>query len=167
MRAAAGSPNPRRLTPAQAILWGALVVGSLDALDAIVFFGLRSRVRPSRIFQSIASGLLGPSSFQGGFATVALGVLLHYSIACGIVTTFFLLSRRLPVLTRHAVIAGLLYGPAVYVVMNYVVIPLSAARSGTPAAAVLVNGLLIHLFGVGLPSALVARAAGPGSGQAG
>ena len=47
----------------RAILWGTLAVGTLDALDAIVFFGLRG-VTPLRIFQSIASGLLGRAAYQ-------------------------------------------------------------------------------------------------------
>jgi len=33
------------------------------------------------------------------------------------------------------------------------------ARAGTPPLPVVVNGVLIHMFGVGLPAALFARAA--------
>ena len=62
-------------------------------------------------------------------------------------------------LTRHAVISGLLYGVVAYTLMNLVVLPLSAAGRPTFPLPVLVNGLLIHMFGVGLPSALFARAA--------
>jgi hypothetical protein len=50
-----------------------LVVGALDAIDAVVFFGLRG-VTPIRIAHSIAAGLLGRAAFQGGLATAALGV---------------------------------------------------------------------------------------------
>ena len=56
-------------------------------------------------------------------------------------------------------ISGLLYGVVAYAVMNLVVVPLSAAGRSTFSLPVLVNGLLIHAFGVGLPSALFARAA--------
>ena len=150
---------PRRLSAAQAILYGTLVVGTLDAIDAIVFFGLRSGVRPIRIFQSIASGLLGRASFQGGLKTAALGLLLHYFIAFGIVVTYFLVSRRVRMLTRHPVVCGLLYGVAAYGVMNFIVLPLSKAGPPSLPSPVLVNGLLIHVFGVGLPSALFATAA--------
>ncbi len=151
-----------RLSGPQAILYGTLVVGTLDALDAIVFFGLRSGAQPIRIFQGIASGLLGPAARQGGLPAAALGVALHYFIAFGIVLAYFLVSRRARLLTRHPVIGGLLYGLVVYAVMNLVVIPLSRIGGPTmPAPPVLANGLLIHLFGVGLPSALVARAAQP------
>jgi asparagine N-glycosylation enzyme membrane subunit Stt3 len=149
---------PGSLTAARAVAWGALVVGSLDALDAIVFFGLRG-VQPLRIFQSIASGLLGRAAFQGGAATAALGIALHFFIAAGIVVTFYLASRRLRWLLQHPVIIGLLYGLVVYAVMNYVVLPLSAAGRGSVSTPVFVNGLLIHAFGVGLPTALFVRAA--------
>jgi hypothetical protein len=151
-----------RLSATQAILYGTLVVGTLDALDAIVFFWLRSGARPYRIFQGIASGLLGPAARQGGLQTAAIGVGLHFFIAFGIVVTYFLVSRRVPLLTRRPIVCGLLYGVVAYAVMNLVVIPLSRIGGPTmPAAPVLANGLLIHLFGVGLPAALFARAASP------
>jgi hypothetical protein len=150
----------RTLGPVRAIVYGALVVGALDLLDALVFFGLRSGAAPIRICQSIAGGLLGRAAFQGGAGTAALGVALHFFIATCIVVTFYLASLRLPVLVRHAVIAGLLYGLAVYGVMNYIVIPLSALGGRGPfVLPVFINGLLLHAFGVGLPAALFVRAA--------
>jgi len=146
------------LTAAQAILYGTLVVGALDALDAIVFFGLRG-VAPVRIFHSIAAGLLGRSAFQGGLATAALGVCLHFFIAFLIVSVFYAASLAAPVLTRHPVTAGIVYGIAVYFVMNYVVLPLSAAGRGPFVLPVFINGILIHALGVGVPSAWFARLA--------
>ena len=149
-------PSGKRLTPAQAILFGTLTVGVLDILDAFIFFGLRG-VAPIRILQSIASGLLGREAYSGGLTTAALGTLLHFFIAFVVVVTYYLASRRLPFLTRRPWLFGPLYGLLVYAVMNLVVLPLSAAVTGPPpAGAALVNGLLIHAFGVGLPSALFA-----------
>ena len=149
-----------RLRATQAILYGTLTVGTLDALDAIVFFWLRSGAPPLRIFQGIASGLLGPAARHGGLKTAAVGVALHYFIAFGIVVTYVLVSRRVALLTRHPVVCGLFYGLVAYAVMNLVVIPLSKIGGPTlPAATVLANGLLMHMFGVGLPAALFARAA--------
>jgi uncharacterized membrane protein len=145
-------------SPARVILTGALVVGTLDLTDALIFFGLRG-VQPMRVPQSIASGLLGRSSFSGGIPTALLGVLLHYFIAFGIVTTYYVASRKTPALTRDPVTCGIAYGILVYCVMNLVVVPLSAAGHGQPSMPVFVNGVLIHMFGVGLPSALVARRA--------
>ena len=104
--------------------------------------------------------MIGPAARTGGLKTAALGVFLHYFIAFGIVLTYFLVSRRVRLLTRHPVICGLLYGIVAYAVMNLVVLPLSKVGGPSmPALPVLANGLLIHMFGVGLPSALFARAA--------
>ena len=145
------------MTARRAALIGGLVVGVLDIADAFIFFGFRG-VSPVRILQSIASGLLGRAAFSGGLRTAALGLVLHFFIATVIATVFVLASTRMRWLTRAPLVTGPLYGLAVWLVMNFVVIPLSAA--GTPAfrTVVVVNGLLIHMLGVGLPSALFARA---------
>lgn len=148
----------RGLSMGRAIAYGALAVGILDILDAFVFFGLRG-VAPIVILQSIASGVLGRLAYQGGLGTATLGLVLHFFIAFSIVTTYVLASRRLTALARRPFVYGPLYGILVYGVMNLVVVPLSAAAVGPKTWPVVVNGILIHLFGVGLPSALAARAA--------
>jgi hypothetical protein len=142
----------------RAIVYGGIVVGTLDLLDAVIFFGARG-VPAIRIFQSIAAGVLGRASFQGGWHSAVLGIVLHFVIACLIVTVFCLLSRQLPVLLERPLLSGILYGVAAYFVMNYAVIPLSATSRGAFAWPPFINGLLIHAFGVGVPSALFARLA--------
>ena len=145
----------RSLSSGQALTLGTAIVGCADALDAMLFFGLRNGLPPGRIFQSIASGLLGQASHAGGTPAVALGVLLHFTIACAIVTTYFLVSRKLDFLRRRPIACGILYGLAVFAVMNLIVLPLSAiGRVPQFSGPSLANGLLIHAFGVGLPSAL-------------
>lgn len=151
-----------RVTPVRAVALGGLVVGTLDILDAFLFFGLRFGVAPSRILHSIAAGLIGrDAAIAGGMATAALGLALHFFIAMTIVTVFYLAARRAPALARRPLVTGPLYGLAVYAVMNYIVIPLSAApgAGGIPPTPVLVNGLLIHIFGVGIPAVFFARLA--------
>jgi len=151
----------RTLTPARAIAYGGLTVGVLDALDAIVFFGLRNGIGPVRIFKGSAGGLLGrEAALAGGWPTALLGVALHFTIATTIVAVFYLLSRRFQFLTRRPLVWGPVYGVAVYLTMNLVALPFSALPgTGLPQAVpVLLNGLLIHIVGVGTPSALFARA---------
>ena len=145
------------MRPLRAIVTGTLIVGTLDALDAIVFFGLRNGATPKRIFQSIAFGLLGRSTYNDGPASASLGVAIHYFVACGIVVTYLALSKRIGVLTRHPFVCGSIYGVGVYFFMNLVVIPLSAIGPQRFVPGPLVNGLLIHVFGIGIPTALVAR----------
>ena len=75
---------------------------------------------------------------------------------------FYLASKVIPALTRHAVIAGLFYGFLIYAVMNLVVLPLSAyPRKVTFPLLVLVTGLLVHMFCIGLPISLAARRTKP------
>jgi hypothetical protein len=158
MTSAVIAANRAMWTPARALLLGGLTVGVLDGLDALIFFGLRG-VPPARLFQGIASGLLGRSAFAGGMATAFLGVLLHFFIAFAVVTIYHVAARRLPGLTDRPWIYGPLYGLLVYAVMSFVVVPLSAIGARSPSTGVLLNGLLIHALGVGLPAALSARAA--------
>ena len=152
----------RSLSPARAIWYGTLAVGTIDLLDAFVFFYLRSGARPTAILHSIASGLLGPAAARsGGLSTAALGVFLHFLIAFIIVSIYFLASRRIPILRSRPVLCGLAYGVLAYFVMTYIVVPLSNARSGGPfVLPVFINGILIHAFGVGLPSASFAARVG-------
>ena len=145
-------------SPLRAILLGGLIVGALDGLDAIIFFGLRG-VSTIRIFQAIAAGLLGPEAFQGGLATAALGVVLHYTIATTIVAVAYLLARRFPTLTTRPILVGACYGVGVWLVMSYLVVPLSAANGAARTAPVVINGIMIHIVGVGIPAWLVARKA--------
>ena len=147
------------MTLKRAVFTGGLVVGVLDGLDAVIFFGLRG-VRPIRIFQAIASGLLGRAAFTGGLPTALLGVLCHFIVATSIVAVYVAASRKLEILRRQPIAAGMAYGVLAWLVMNYVVIPLSAVTPGGPKPlAVVVNGLLIHMFGVGIPAGMAARRA--------
>ncbi|HEX6370910.1 MAG TPA: hypothetical protein VF006_18470 [Longimicrobium sp.] len=147
-----------RITPGRALLYGTLVVGTLDILEVIVFVGMRG-VPPVRVLQSVASGVLGRGAYQGGLPAALLGTLLHFTIAFAAVALYQVASRRFGFLTRHPLVWGPLYGVGVWLVMNLIVVPLSAAAIGSPTPASIINGLLIHALGVGLPSALFARAA--------
>lgn len=139
------------------ILYGTLVVGTLDLLDAFIFFGLRSGATPGRILQSIASGVYGRSASKMGIHSMGAGFLLHYFIAFLIVAIFYALSRAMPFLRKQWLVSGIVYGIAAYFVMNDAVLPLSAAGRGPFVLPVFINGILIHALGVGLPSAWFAR----------
>jgi hypothetical protein len=141
------------------ILYGGLIAGTLDLSAAFISSWLRAGVGPVRVMQSIASGLLGAAAFTGGATSAALGVLLHFLIATVATAVFYFASRTLRFLVKQPITAGLLYGVAVYVFMNFVVIPLSAVprRGGTPPLSGRIIGLLIIMFCVGLPIALIVR----------
>jgi hypothetical protein len=133
-----------------------LLVGTLDILDAIIFYGLRG-VSATRILQGIASGLIGRSAFTQGARSAALGMLLHFFIATTWAAIYLLASRRLP-LSRHPWLYGTLYGIIVYIVMNYVVLPLShVGLRPLPPLVPLLNGVGALIVCIGLPLAFISR----------
>ncbi len=141
------------------ILWGGLLAGLGDLTFAFVYYGLRGAT-PVRILHSVASGLVGARSFTGGAATAVLGLVLHFSIAFGAATVYYLASRRIPLLLEHAAVCGLIYGIVVYAVMNAVVLPLSALpNKPSYPLGVLIPSVLGHMVLVGLPIALSIRRA--------
>jgi hypothetical protein len=102
-------------------LLGGIIAGTLDIGAA----SLINSAKPTRILQVIASGLLGKSAFADD-STVALGLVLQWAMSIIIASIFVFAVQWRPVLKRHWVKAGFVYGIAVFIVMNYVVLPLSA-----------------------------------------
>ena len=140
-----------------AIFWGGLWCGVLDITQACLAWWVQSGVTPTRIFQSVAAGVLGRAAFQGGWRTAALGLALHFFIAFSAAAVYYAASRKIKFLTEHAIIAGLLFGEAVFWFIRYVVIPLSATTSGPFSMATLLTGPIGHMFFVGLPISLAVR----------
>ena len=154
-----GSDHKPSLTAGEALLWGTLTTAMLDGLEVATVCALRG-IAPQRAFQAIAAGLLGrPAAFAGGAATTALGVGLLVSI-CAVITAIYLVaSRRLIRLRRYPWRWGAAYGAVVFLVMNFVVVPLSrAAPAGPRQPLLLANCLAACILCVGIPAALFARA---------
>lgn len=139
----------------ETILFGGAVAGALDLLDAFVVFGYLG-VSPIRILQSIASGAFGAEAFEGGAATAAAGAAFHFLIALIAATVYYAAARKMRLLVVRPFLCGLAYGVGVFVVMQYIVLPLSAYRVRPLSWSLIANGVLIHAFGVGLPIALAA-----------
>ena len=140
------------------ILYTGLTAGMLDITAAFTNTWLHGRGLIV-VVQSIAGGLLGRSAYQGGLKTAALGLVLHFIIATIWGAVYYAASLKLPLLTRRAVPCGLFYGVVVYLVMYGVVLPLSALRVPplNQAPTAMLTSVLIHMFCVGLPIALMVR----------
>ena len=139
---------------------GGLLIGLFDLIFAFTFYGLILGVPLLRIFQTVAGGVLGrPRAYAGGVPTFLLGIVLHFVVATCIATVYYLATLVLPVLIRHPVVSGLIYGVVAYFGMKYIVTPLSAigARGTLPRLPILITELIGHALLVGLPVALVAR----------
>jgi hypothetical protein len=144
------------------ILWIGLVAGTLDITENIVFNAFRG-ITPWRIFQFIGSGLIDGRSFQLGWASVGLGVLIHYAIALIWTAIFYIAATEFNfnVLLRRPILSGLLYGMLVYAIMNFIVLPLSAVPPRPSAATIAgrVNAVLALMFCIGMPVALLVKRA--------
>jgi hypothetical protein len=142
------------LHAAGTVFWAGLVCGALDITAAFVTWAPQG-VRPGRVLQGIASGLLGPRSFALGWPTALLGGALHYFIAFSAATLFYLASRRISFLADWPILSGPLYGVAVYAVMYWIVIPLSHLHPRPFSWTATVIAILTHMVCVGLPIAIV------------
>jgi len=115
-------------------------------------------VPPYRILQSVASGILGQRTYALGWQSATLGLFLHFLIAFGAATVYWIASRHIRFLIDRPILAGLIYGECVYLFMNFVVVPLSAIHHFPKfTLPQILTGPIGHTILVGLPIALMAR----------
>lgn len=107
----------------RAIVIGGLVAGTLDIGAA----ALISRVSPVLIAHYIATGAMGKAALSAGASAAYLGVVLQWLMSIVIAAVYWLVTARLPRLREQWWLGGLLAGPIIYLVMNFVVMPFSAA----------------------------------------
>ena len=134
---------------------GGLAAATLDATSAFITFGWRMP-------RAIASGLIGASAFKGGAGVWILGLAAHYSILIVAALIYGAASRRLPFLRVNFIVCGIFYGIAIYLVMNLIVLPLSAVPFpvGPFTAATLRHDMVMQVLLCGMPIALSFRLLG-------
>lgn len=135
-----------------AILVGGLSAGLFDILFAMFTWSWR-------VPRVIAAGVLGREFMKSeSLAVWSLGLLLHFFITCVAAAIYDAASRRLVFLRQYALVCGLFYGIAIWLVMNLVVVPLSALHNMGPFQYwPMVQGLLVHMVLVGLPISYAVR----------
>jgi hypothetical protein len=135
-----------------------LLAGAFDITFAFIFYGMHGAT-PARILAGIASGLVGSSAAHamGGWS-VLLGALLHFFAALCAAFVYLFLSRGFPLLILRPLLSGAVFGVGMYVVMHFVVIPLSHFPFFLPSMSGLIGELCSHIFLFGMVIALgVAR----------
>ena len=161
--------------PFSRLLRGGLSTSVVDGLfsSLLTVFAYHSTV--ARLWQGVASVLLGAEAFNGGGRTVAIGLLMHFGVAFTWCAVFVFLVLRWPwirrVLASPFGVAGVaaVYGPLVWMVMSLVVIPLLVHRPPTIGVRWWIQ-LIGHAPFVGLPIVgssaghLSASGRGPGGG---
>jgi uncharacterized membrane protein YagU involved in acid resistance len=145
-----------------AVLGGGWIAGTVDIGSACLINSLP----PPVILQAIASGVLGASAFHDGLGAVLAGLLLQWAMAQVIAGVYVSALVRWPKLGRHPLGGGSVYGIVLYGVMNYVVVPLSAAPFGPPVQPLKRLENLLAMVAFGVIVAVAARLAGaPGSAR--
>ena len=140
----------------QTIIVATAICGILDAAAATTQAATLG-IPPQRVWQSVASGLMGPVALEKGWHSGIIGLALHFAISFIIATIYIFASLRFPFLLQHPLIAGALFGIGVYAVMNYVVLPLSRRPKRNFHLKFALTQLVIHIFIVGWSIALTAH----------
>jgi len=144
---------------AVAALAGGVLAGVLDIVYAFIWLGANGRT-PQWVLQSVASGWLGRAAFSGGLGAAALGLASHLGISVAAAAIYGAAVRGSAWVRVHWIVGGIAFGVLVYLFMNFVVIPLSAAPFGPSwAPRAFIQGFISHAVVVGLPIAWVWRRA--------
>lgn len=154
----------------RALAIATFVVAILDIGEDIIYCKVFLHVTPGELFKYIASSVVGIArAVSLGWIGVLIGAVLHTAVSFGVVLTYFFLSKEFLILRKRPFTMGPLFGIAVYCVMHYAVVPLTAVPKIVPQnpAVALANQLFAHIFMVGLPAALVLSRVEPDTRPAG
>jgi len=111
-----------------------LLTGVSDGLFSSVLSVVFYHSTVARLWQGVASTLLGRAAFDGGARTAGLGLLMHFGVAFGWSAVFLVLFTRSPrirglLTSPYGVVkVASLYGPFIWLVMSLAVIPLLLHR---------------------------------------
>jgi len=136
------------------IAMATLVAGTLDILFAILlslYFGRD----PMDMLRYVASGPFPPATEWGGAGSV-LGLIVHFTLMAIMATVFAIGLRRWPAFLSRPLQAGVVYGLATYVVMNWIVVPLRFHTPLPPRTISIATQLFAHIVLVGIPMAMIA-----------
>ncbi|HWI86650.1 MAG TPA: hypothetical protein VNT42_10065 [Sphingomonas sp.] len=133
------------------------IAGTLDILSAFVFGGMKG-VGPVSILEYVASGPFGDRALNNPDYAIA-GILVHYGIMACMVGFYLFAAQRLQILKQRPVLAGMVYGFALWILMYWIVRQLRWPGAPLPTAAGpigVAQQLFSHLILVGIPIALIA-----------
>jgi hypothetical protein len=133
-----------------------LLTGVTDGLFACVLALFFYNSTVTRLWQGVASVLLGKSALDGGLTTAWIGVLMHFVVAFTWSAVFLILFSRSSwirgqVASRNGVIkVASVYGPFIWMAMSFIVIPLLVHRPPSITTRWWIQ-LIGHIPFVGLP----------------
>jgi hypothetical protein len=145
-----------------------LLTGVIDGTFSSVLSVAAYGSTVSRLFQGVASVLLGSEAFNGGTRTAVVGVLMHFGVAFGWSAVFLFLVLRWPwirsLLASPYGVAKVasMYGPFVWMMMSLAIIPILVHRPPTVGFRWWVQ-LVGHFPFVGIPIVASSSRRSPGA----
>lgn len=137
------------------ILKAWLLAGSMDIIAACTYYSLRTGNTPIRVLKFVASGIFGTGALQGDWEYALYGLLLHYLIAFIFTVFFFVIYPYIRLFWENRWLTAFVYGIFVWLVMNRIVLPLSATPRGPFNWQQAAIGALILVCMIGLPLSLI------------
>ena len=159
MSAAAGKSLDTRNSLVRSIVLGGLIIGIVHTIiHHWIVLSLIGGYPLTSVYQYMASGALGNAAFEGGVPTALLGVFFHFLVSFVVAAVFILSANRIALLRRYPIPSALVYGFGVLLVMNVLVLPLSAAPPvPPPTTPYLIEEIIEHALFVGLPLGILLR----------
>ena len=143
------------LSKISSILFLGGFIAAVGDISYAIIFAITQGSSAEHLLQFVATGLLGEGAFQGGWATAGFGLALHFAITFFITFLFYMTSLRISFINRRPIIAGMALGIIVFIVMKFIVLPLSAFPypiNLKPLSTI--TNLLSHIFFFGIPIAV-------------
>ena len=148
-----------------------LTIAAVDCVFATTLGVAAYKTTAARVWEGVASVLMGPGAINGGAPAVAVGLLMHLAVAFTGALVFLLLLgasaglRRLVSNPAGMLVVAAIYGPMIWLVMSVVVIPHFTGKPPTFAYRWWVQ-LVGHIPFVGLPIVIAASRPAPLSSEA-
>ncbi|WP_163410840.1 DUF1440 domain-containing protein [Flavobacterium ajazii] len=142
-----------------AIFLAGLVAGTMDLVAAITFYSfILTKLHPTKILRSIASGIFKKEAYTGGSEMVFYGLGLHYFIAFVFAWFYFTIYPNFPFLKKNAFLSGTLYGLFAWSIMNLIVLPIAFPKLPDKHLDFpLLISILIIITCIGFPIAFIAK----------
>jgi hypothetical protein len=110
------------------IFLSALMASIAAGIPDVFVAAALSRTSSGKVLQTIASGVLGESSYARGSLSIAFGLGLQIAMSFVIALIYNIAFLQVPGLRRSPWLFGALYGVVIFAVMNFAVVPLSGAH---------------------------------------
>jgi len=131
-----------------------LIVGTLDITSAFISFAIQTGKNPVTVLRFIAAAAFGKEGLPDT-AMIVWGLVFHYIIAFSWTILFFTIYPRLLFMQRNRIVTGILYGVVIWLVMNFIVLPLTKLPPLPFRPLQAFIGVSILIIAIGLPLAFM------------